>query len=83
VTPRATATRRVSRRRLRTYLPDFAVADAAVSSRVTVRQLVNHSSGWLGDDLQGFGPGDDAVARFVASMKRLPQLTPLGRVFSY
>lgn len=69
--------------RVRTYLPDFAVADAAVSAQVTVRELVNHSSGWLGDDLQGFGSGDDALARFVASMKRLPQLTPLGRVFSY
>ncbi len=69
--------------RVRTYLPDFATAQRSVSDRVTVRQLLNHSSGWLGDDLQDFGPGDDAVARYVSSMVRLPQLTPLGKVFAY
>ena len=68
---------------VRQYLPDFAVADADASATVTVRQLLNHTSGWLGDDLQDFGRGDDAVARFVASMTRLPQRTPPGAVFTY
>lgn len=68
---------------VRTYLPEFAVADAAASNQVTVRQLLNHSSGWFGDDYQSFGPGDDALARFVSSMTRLPQLTPVGTTFSY
>jgi CubicO group peptidase (beta-lactamase class C family) len=68
---------------VRRYLPDFAVSDPATSALVTVRQLLNHSSGWLGDDLQDFGPGDDAVAQYVASMTKLPQLTPVGTVFSY
>lgn len=65
------------------YLPGFAVADQGASAAVTVRQLLNHTSGWLGDDLQDFGPGDDALARYVASMTRLPQLTPPGAVFAY
>ncbi|MGV0714442.1 serine hydrolase domain-containing protein [Mycolicibacterium sp. XJ662] len=68
---------------VRRYLPDFAVADAGASAAVTVRQLLNHTSGWLGDDLQDFGRGDDALARYVASMTRLPQLTPPGEVFAY
>ncbi|SDO55168.1 Tat (twin-arginine translocation) pathway signal sequence [Streptomyces sp. cf386] len=68
---------------VRRYLPEFAVADPDVSARVTVRQLLNHSAGWLGDDYQDFGPGDDALARFVTSMARLPQLTPPGEVFAY
>jgi CubicO group peptidase (beta-lactamase class C family) len=68
---------------VRSYLPDFATADAATAARVTVRQLLNHSSGWRGDDVEDFGRGDDAIARYVASMTRLPQLTPLGRVFAY
>ncbi|WP_201776180.1 serine hydrolase domain-containing protein [Streptacidiphilus melanogenes] len=68
---------------VRRYLPEFAVADRTASRRVTVRQLLNHSSGWLGDDYQDFGRGDDAVARFVDSMTRLPQLTPTGRTFAY
>jgi CubicO group peptidase (beta-lactamase class C family) len=68
---------------VRRYLPDFAVADPFASAQVTLRQLLNHSAGWLGDDYQDFGPGDDALARFVASMARLPQLTELGEVFAY
>jgi CubicO group peptidase (beta-lactamase class C family) len=68
---------------VRRYLPDFAVADSAASAAVTVRQLLNHTSGWLGDDLQDFGRGDDALTRYVASMSRLPQLTPPGAVFAY
>lgn len=68
---------------VRRYLPDFAVADPAASAAVTVRQLLNHTSGFLGDDIEGFGRGDDAVARYVAAMTRLPQLTPPGTVFAY
>ncbi|MGO4447252.1 serine hydrolase domain-containing protein [Mycobacterium sp. 2YAF39] len=68
---------------VRRYLPDFAVADPAVGAVVTVRQLLNHTSGWLGEYLQDFGRGDDAIARYVASMTRLPQLTAPGTVFAY
>ena len=68
---------------VRRYLPDFAVADAAASATVTVRHLLNHTPGWLGDDVQDFGRGDDALARYVASMAQLPQLTEPGSVFAY
>jgi CubicO group peptidase (beta-lactamase class C family) len=68
---------------VRTYLPDLALSDEAVANSVTVRQLMNHSAGWLGDDYGDFGRGDDALARYVAAMKHLPQLTPLGQVFAY
>ena len=67
----------------RTYLPDLTLADEAVAASVTVRQLLNHSAGWLGDDYGDFGRGDDALARYVAGMKQLPQLTPPGQVFAY
>jgi CubicO group peptidase (beta-lactamase class C family) len=68
---------------VRRYLPDFAVADRATAAKVTVRQLLNHSPGWLGDDIQGFGDGSQAIERFVASMTELPQLTPVGTTFAY
>src|ERR1700730_13403613 len=68
---------------VRRYLPDFAVADVAASASVTVRQLLNHTSGWLGDDYQDFGRGDEAVARYAGSMTRLPQLTRTGKVVAY
>ncbi len=65
-----------------TYLP-LKLADQSVAARVTVRQLLNHSAGWLGDDYGDFGRGDDALADYVTGMKQLPQLTPLGQVFAY
>jgi CubicO group peptidase (beta-lactamase class C family) len=68
---------------VRRYLPDFRTADPIVAARITVRQLLNHSAGWLGDDLLDTGPGDDAIARFTTALVQAPQLTPPGRVFSY
>jgi CubicO group peptidase (beta-lactamase class C family) len=69
--------------RVRRYLPDFRTSDPTVAPRVTVRQLLNHSPGWMGDYLQGFGRGDDALARYVEGIARIPQLTPPGEVFFY
>lgn len=68
---------------VRTYLPDLRTADPSVAARVTVRQLLNHSAGWLGDDFEDTGPGDDAAVRYVAGMARLPQLTAPGTTFAY
>ncbi len=69
--------------RVRTYLPDFATSDPSVARRVTLRQLLNHSAGWLGEYYVDMGPGDDALARYVAGMARLSQQTPLGKAFAY
>lgn len=40
---------------VRTYLSDLALADETAARSVTVRQLLNHSAGWLGDDYGGPG----------------------------
>lgn len=66
-----------------TWLPDFRVADETASAQVTLRQCLNHSAGWVGDDEQDFGRGADALAAYVASMRVLPQLTPPGTQFAY
>lgn len=68
---------------VRTYLPEFRVADEAVSEQVLVRHLVMHTAGWYGDDFTETGDGDDALEAFVAGMADLPQIAPLGRYFSY
>ncbi|WP_202873384.1 serine hydrolase domain-containing protein [Kribbella capetownensis] len=68
---------------VRRYLPDFTTSDPSVAARVTVRQLLNHSAGWQGDYFLDTGQGDDALAQYVAGMTQVPQLTPLGKVFSY
>jgi CubicO group peptidase (beta-lactamase class C family) len=68
---------------VRTYLPDLKLADASVAAGVTVRQLLNHSAGWLGDDYANYGRGDDALSNYVAGMQLLPQRTQPGQVFAY
>lgn len=68
---------------VRTYLPDFRVADEGVSAQVTVRQLMTHTSGWEGDLFLDTGPGDDALANYVAAMAHQTQLAPLGSHWSY
>lgn len=70
-------------RPVRAYLPDFQTHDPSVAARVTVRQLLNHTPGWQGDYFYDTGDGEDALARYVAGMTEVPQLTPLGKVFSY
>jgi CubicO group peptidase (beta-lactamase class C family) len=70
-------------RTVRSYLPDFRTADPAASNRVTIRQVLNHSAGWLGDFFLDTGAGDDAIAKYVAAMSQLPQLTAPGSTFAY
>ena len=67
---------------VRTYLPDFRVADPTVSATVTVRELFTHTAGWFGEYLAPTGHGADAIARGVASMTTLEQVSPKG-LFSY
>jgi CubicO group peptidase (beta-lactamase class C family) len=68
---------------VRRYLPDFAVRDADASALVTIRHLLIHTAGWVGDFFDDTGNGDDALEVYVARMATLPQLTPLGTVWSY
>ncbi|WP_165367682.1 serine hydrolase domain-containing protein, partial [Phytoactinopolyspora endophytica] len=69
---------------VRTYLPEFRVADSEVSRRVTIRHLLTHRVGWLGDETElGSERGDGALAAQVAGFASLPQVIPLGTTFSY
>jgi hypothetical protein len=40
-------------------------------------------SGWEGDLFEDTGEGDDAVARYVANLKKNEQVAPLRRLRSY
>ncbi len=68
---------------VRTYLPALRLADAAVAAQVTVRHLLTHSGGWVGDFFDDCGPGDDALALMLDKVARLPQIAGLGEVYSY
>jgi CubicO group peptidase (beta-lactamase class C family) len=68
---------------VRTYLPEFRMADADVTERLTMRHLFQHTGGFDGDYFADFGRGDEALDRCVQSMVNLTQLAPLGAVWSY
>jgi CubicO group peptidase (beta-lactamase class C family) len=68
---------------VQTYVPDFRVADEDTSAHVNLRHLLTHTAGWSGDLFTDMSFGDDALARYVASMSELEQETPLGAFASY
>ncbi|MEU9111945.1 serine hydrolase domain-containing protein [Streptomyces sp. NPDC048483] len=64
-------------------LPDFAVADPEASRTITVRQLLNHTSGIEGDYVNDTGRGDDCLARYVQGAKSVGLTNPPGVTMSY
>jgi CubicO group peptidase (beta-lactamase class C family) len=69
---------------VRTYLPKFRVSAKELGDQILVRHLLTHTGGWLGDYFEDVGRGDDALRRIVSRMAtRTPQLTPLGKWWSY
>ena len=66
------------------YLRDFMIADNEASEAITVRQLLDHTSGVAGD----FFPDDEGlegnlIARLVDRSASLPLVHPPGAYFSY
>ncbi len=68
---------------VRRYLSEFALQSEADAARLTVKHLVTHHGGFVGDYFRDTGRGDDALGRIVAKMANSPQLVPAGTVFSY
>lgn len=63
------------------YLPALRFGDA--TGDVTVRHLLTHTSGVDGDFFGDFGRNDDAVERYVEACAELPQVFPVGEMWSY
>jgi CubicO group peptidase (beta-lactamase class C family) len=68
---------------VRTYLPNFKMRDPDVTAQLTLRHLLTHMGGFVGDFFEDTGNGDDALEKYVAAMAPLEQLTSLGTVWSY
>ncbi len=66
-----------------TWIPDFRVPDARAVERITLRQLLSMSAGLDNGTYQAHGRGDDAVARYVASMAEIPLIFEPGTAFGY
>jgi len=65
------------------YIPEFTLQDQTAAEQITVRSLLNHTSGleWRLD--ADTGEGDDALANLVARMVDLKQIAPVGTRASY
>ncbi|GAA1509736.1 serine hydrolase domain-containing protein [Kribbella lupini] len=57
--------------------------EASIDQRITVRQLLTHTSGIDGDVFTDTGRGDDCVERYVALLADVPQLFEPGTAYSY
>jgi CubicO group peptidase (beta-lactamase class C family) len=68
---------------IRAYIPDFRVRDQDASARATLRHVLTHTAGWIGDFFLDTGAGDDALSKFITAMAELQQLAPLGLHYSY
>ena len=68
---------------VRDVIPDFAVADEEVAAQVTLRHLLNHTSGIDGDFFKDAGRGEDRIEKYVRLLKDVKQIHPLGQMFSY
>lgn len=68
---------------VRRYIKDFKLSNENVARKVTVRHLLTHMGGWVGDYFNEFGNGDDALDRMVKDIASLPQIQPLGKIWSY
>ena len=68
---------------VRSYLPDFTLKDQDAAERATVRDLLTHQGGWLGDLFEDTGDGDDALAKGLDKLAESPQIVPLRGHWSY
>jgi CubicO group peptidase (beta-lactamase class C family) len=68
---------------VRRYVPEFGLADERAAARVTVLNLLNHTSGLGWGVIIDSGEGDDALAGYVAKMAGLELIAPPGTRASY
>jgi CubicO group peptidase (beta-lactamase class C family) len=68
---------------IRTYLPEFRIADEAATASITTRQLLTHQAGFEGDLFTDTGRGDDCIEKYVATLVDAPQLFTPGSHWSY
>lgn len=69
--------------RLVDLLPELRLVDRDAAGAVTVRQLLDHSSGLDGDWLVDTGRGEDALQKLVGSIGPVCLLHEPGAMFSY
>ncbi len=64
-------------------IPDLPLSHEPLRNTITLRHLLNHSTGFEGDVFPDNGPGDDALERAVAEFGKLRVWAMPGEVFAY
>jgi CubicO group peptidase (beta-lactamase class C family) len=64
-------------------LPELALRDTEVTKKVTVWNLLTHTSGIDGDVFTDTGRGDDALEKYVGQLGDAAQNHPIGATWSY
>ena len=67
------------------YLPDLRFADPGAESTITVRNLLDHTSGLPGvfSEPLAFHKGDDAMVKLIVAMNKVHLNRPVGSSFEY
>lgn len=65
------------------YVPELTLADGVQEESLLVRHLLSHTSGIDSGPYDEHGRGDDAPARYVASLAPIPAIHPPGERFGY
>lgn len=69
---------------LQTYLPEFTLADPAAAGQITVRHLLNQTSGLADAGLRTAQPPQQTtIAAYVADLRMARPVAPPGREFHY
>ncbi|WP_134740044.1 serine hydrolase domain-containing protein [Nocardioides sp. 503] len=68
---------------IRTYLPEFRIADESAAVKITTHQLLKHTAGFEGDIFTDTGVGDDCVEKYLDVLHDVPQLFAPDELFSY
>ncbi|MCL2784178.1 MAG: beta-lactamase family protein [Propionibacteriaceae bacterium] len=64
-------------------LPDFRLSTDELTDNVTVRHLLNHTSGLDGDVFIDTGRGDDCLEKYMTVLEEAVAIFPLGATWSY
>lgn len=65
------------------YLPEFRVKDPAIARAITVKMLLNHTSGIDGELLPDFGHDEETIAKMVARAADMGKIHDPGKDCSY
>ncbi|MEN8210085.1 MAG: serine hydrolase domain-containing protein [Thermodesulfobacteriota bacterium] len=65
------------------YVPEFELQDEKARKTITIRQLLSHTSGIMGDFFEDTGRGDDCLKKYAKACKKISTVHDPGQIFSY